>query len=46
MIDYFLIIQDTGGSNAAARVEKVFGKSVLSVSAATTSFSSVEFATL
>ena len=37
---------DTGGSNAAAKVEKVFGKSVLSVSAATTSFSSVEFATL
>ena len=36
----------TGGNNAAARVEKVFGKSVLSVSAATTSFSSVEFATL
>ena len=37
---------DTGGNNAAARVQKVFGKNILSVSAATTSFSSVEFQTL
>ena len=36
----------TGGSNASAKVEKVFGKNVTSISAATTSFSSVEFATL
>jgi hypothetical protein len=36
----------TGGLNAAAKVEKVFGKSITSISAATTSFSSVEFATL
>ena len=36
----------TGGKNASARVEKVFGKKVLSVSAATTSFTSVEFATI
>ena len=33
----------TGGLNAAAKVEKVFGKNVTSISVATTSFSSVEF---
>ena len=37
---------DTGGNNASAKVEKVFGKDVTAVSVATTSFSSVEFATL
>ena len=36
----------TGGSGASAKVEKVFGKNVSEVSVATTSFSSVEFATL
>jgi hypothetical protein len=36
----------TGGLNAAAKVEKVFSKDVTNVSASTTSFSSVEFATL
>ena len=36
----------TSGSNAAAKVRKVYGKSVLSVSVATTSFNLVEFATL
>lgn len=35
----------TGGLNASAIVEKVFGKDVTSVSASTTSFTSVEFAT-
>ena len=35
----------TGGSNASSKVERVFGKGVTNVSASTTSFSSVEFAT-
>jgi len=33
----------TGGINAAAKIERVFGKSIYSVSAATTSFADVEF---
>jgi len=37
---------ETGGLNASAKIEKVFGKNITNVSASTTSFSSVEFATL
>lgn len=37
---------NTGGSNASAKVERVYGKDIISVSASTTSFSSVEFLTL
>jgi hypothetical protein len=36
----------TGGSNASAKVEKVFSKDVTTVSAATTTFSPVEFVPL
>ena len=36
----------TSGSNAAAKVKSLYGKNVVDVSTSTTSFSSVEFATL
>ena len=37
---------DTNGKNAAAKVERVYGKNIDEISVATTSFSSLEFATL
>ena len=36
----------TGGVNASAKVDRLFGKNLTALSVATTSFSSVEFATL
>ena len=36
----------TGGKNAAATVEKIYGRDIDAISVATTSFSSVEFGTL